>query len=230
MRARRIIAMAVLLAVVGQGQADMIVRFETTEGAFDVQLFDTAAPITCENFLAYVNAGDYATSFIHRSVPGFIVQGGGFTFTDAAGVADVPSRGSILNEPGISNTRGTIAMAKLGGDPDSATNQWFFNLADNSDNLDAQNGGFTVFGEVLGNGMDILDAIAALPVYNAGSPFDTLPLADYVDGPILQDNLVVVNSIDVISGMEVTPEPATLTLLALGALAMYRGRKRRQTR
>ena len=93
------------------------------------------------------------------------------------------------NEPGISNLRGTIAMAKLPGDPDSATNQWFFNLSDNSENLDNQNGGFTVFGEVLDTmSLNLVDGLAARPTVDASDidgAFTDVPirnLADFVEG------------------------------------------------
>jgi peptidyl-prolyl cis-trans isomerase A (cyclophilin A) len=88
----------------------------------------------------------------------------------------------VVNEPkpsgtsAANNVRGTIAMAKLGSDPNSATNQWFFNLADNSANLDAQNGGFTVFGRVLGSGMAAVDEMVKVPRFAYASPFDTVPL------------------------------------------------------
>ena len=128
------------------------------------------------------------------------VQGGGFTFSDAAGLANVPTDSPVQNEPGLSNLRGTIAMAKLGGDPNSATSQWFFNLSDNSANLDNQNGGFTVFGRVLGDGMDIVDAIAALPLVNAGSPFDTMPVVNWTSGTsITEQNLVIISSVELLN-------------------------------
>lgn len=167
-------------------------------GAWDVRLYNTATPLTVANFLNYANSGRYNDTFIHRSVPGFIIQGGGYTFVDGAGVSTVVKDAAVQNEYAISNLRGTIAMAKLGGDPNSATNEWFFNLADNSANLNNQNGGFTVFGRVLGAGMTPVDAIAALPRVNAGSPFDNLPLRNYTSpNPIQDANLVNFTSIGV---------------------------------
>ena len=177
-----------------------IVRFHTVLGAIDARLYDTATPLTTTNFVNYANDGDWNNTFIHRSVPGFVVQGGGFTFSDAAGLANVPTDSPVQNEPGLSNLRGTIAMAKLGGDPNSATSQWFFNLSDNSANLDNQNGGFTVFGRVLGDGMDIVDAIAALPLVNAGSPFDTMPVVNWTSGTsITEQNLVIISSVELLN-------------------------------
>lgn len=153
---------------------------QTALGDIGIELFDSAAPLTVANFMNYVNSGAYANSFIHRSVPGFIIQGGGYTWNGSIPVA-IAQNPPVVNEfdPSRSNVRGTIAMAKLSGDPNSATSQWFFNLADNSANLDYQNGGFTVFGQVIGNGMDVVDAIAALPVYNVGGAFTNLPLRNY---------------------------------------------------
>jgi cyclophilin family peptidyl-prolyl cis-trans isomerase len=171
--------------------AGTIVKFQSVFGDINVQLFDAQKPITVENFLRYVDGNLYDNSMIHRSVPGFVVQGGGFRAT----VPSPPSISSfppILNEPGIPNTRGTIAMAKLGGNPNSATNQWFFNLADNRSILDGQNGGFTVFGRVLGDGMTVVDAIAAVPVFNAdgGGVFGEVPLRNYTSGAVTNSNLV----------------------------------------
>lgn len=178
-----------------------IVRFSSPMGNVNVRLYDTATPLTTANFLNYANSGAWTDTFIHRSVPGFVVQGGGFNYlTDAGGYDYVTQHPAVQNEPGISNLVGTIAMAKLGGDPNSATNQWFFNLADNSSNLDNQNGGFTVFGRVIGSGMSVVNSIAALPTFNAGSPFDSLPLRNYTSGgPIQKANLVTFSSISVLN-------------------------------
>ncbi|MCX6937129.1 MAG: peptidylprolyl isomerase [Verrucomicrobia bacterium] len=133
-------------------------------------LYDAAAPLTVANFKNYIISGAYASNFFHRSVPGFIIQNGGFRFLSDTTYGAVPTSSAIQNEPGISNLRGTIAMAKLGGDPNSATSQWFINLADNSADLDAQNGGFTVFGRVLGDGMaNIVDVLANVTRYDASA-------------------------------------------------------------
>ena len=167
-----------------------VVRFDVNSPApldkVYVELFDQpgdgrtrTTPATVANFLSYVDGGHYQNTFIHRSVPGFVVQGGGFNVTGSPiSINNVTQFASVVNEPGNTNVRGTIAMAKLGSDPNSATNQWFFSLADNSSNLDNQNGGFTAFGRVLGGGMAAVDAMAAVPRFGYSSPFDTVPLRD----------------------------------------------------
>ena len=108
-----------------------------------------------KTFLNYVNKGAYTNSFIHRSARDtsnnpFVIQGGGFRWQNAApNLSPIPQDPPVENEFRVSNTRGTIAMAKLESAPNSATNQWFFNLRDtNAENLDNQNGGFTVFGKI----------------------------------------------------------------------------------
>jgi peptidyl-prolyl cis-trans isomerase A (cyclophilin A) len=171
-----------------------VVRFDVNAPApFDkvyVELFDQAGenrlrttPATVANFLSYVDGGHYQNTFIHRSVPGFVAQGGGFNVSGSPiNIGNVTQFAAVVNEPkpaGTSapnNVRGTIAMAKLGSDANSATNQWFFNLADNSANLDNQNGGFTVFGRVLGSGMAAVDEMVKVPRFGYASPFDTVPL------------------------------------------------------
>ena len=163
------------LAIPSTALATKVV-FDTSEGSIEVNLFDNGTPKTVENFLSYVNDGSYNDTIIHRSVPGFITQGGGFSFEGSLNLNKLPTKPSVINEPIYSNRRGTIAMAKLSGQPNSATNQWFFNLDNNQANLDVQNSGFTVFGQVI-EGMDIVDNIASIslcnsvpmPNYNCGS-------------------------------------------------------------
>jgi peptidyl-prolyl cis-trans isomerase A (cyclophilin A) len=178
-----------------------VVEFQTNMGNFEVNLYDNSTPATVTNFLDYVNNGDYTSSVIHRAVAGFVAQGGGFTYNQVLPLNSVQTGQAVVNEPVFSNVRGSIAMAKLGGDPNSATSQWFFNLSNNAANLDAQNGGFTVFGEVVGTGMDVVDAIAALPVFDFGGATGELPLrnytaADYTNGtPVDDTHLVIINAI-----------------------------------
>jgi cyclophilin family peptidyl-prolyl cis-trans isomerase len=169
------------------------VTMQTPFGAVEIELFDEATPKTVANFLKYVNEGAYENSFIHRSVEDFVVQGGGWYYVGPF-AESIPTGPPVMNEPGISNVRGTIAMAKQPNDPDSATSQWFFNLEDNSAQLDNSNGGFTVFGQVKGDGMEVIDQIADLPIYNAGPSVDQLPLIDYHQGdPVTRDNLVMID-------------------------------------
>jgi len=167
--ALRLLAVTVLFctaALLPRASDATVVKFETVLGDFEVNLYDNATPQTVSNFLNYVQNANYSESIFHRSVPGFIVQGGGFVTDQNAQISSIASNSPVNNEPTYSNVRGTIAMAKVAGDANSATKEWFFNLANNAENLDNQNGGFTVFGEITGDGMAILDALESLPTYN----------------------------------------------------------------
>jgi peptidyl-prolyl cis-trans isomerase A (cyclophilin A) len=173
--------------------ANTVLKLETTLGDVHIRMLDTDAPGTVANFMNYVNQGDYHDSFFHRMIPGFVLQGGGFTQID--GVGGVVSKGApTLNEFGRSNLRRTLAMAKVGPNlddpnddqnpntgPDSATNQFFFNLGNNSTNLDNQNGGFTVFAYVVGDGMEAIDLLSG----GLGDPYsvDGYNVQGYWDDP-----------------------------------------------
>lgn len=212
---------ALALAGLSASAQATIVQFQTVMGDFEVNLYDETTPKAVENFLAYVQAGAYTDSFIHRSMPDFIVQGGGYVFDYEEDVSDPIERlDPVANEPQWANVRGTIAMAKVSGDPDSATSQWFFNLADNTENLDNQNGGFTVFGEVMDDGMDVVDAIAEVERFNAGNGFSSLPLRDFEipeegETPTInEDHLVMVNNVVVLdaatdTAADLQPTPTT---------------------
>ena len=190
--------------VPGQTSTGQIVRFKTSLGDIDVQLLPESAPKTVENFMNYVNRGAYNNSIIHRSVPGFIIQGGGYTFANQT-FGEIRSDAPVVNEYRVSNTRGTIAMAKLGDNPNSATNQWFFNLANNAGNLNNQNGGFTVFGRIVNSsGLAIMDRIAAVRVPNppiVAQPLDQMPLIGYPNGSPNTWTPVVITSITPVSGI-----------------------------
>ncbi len=144
----------------------------------DMALFSNRTPITRQNFLKYVTDGDYTNSFIHRSSPGFVIQGGASNIINGS-IGSVPTDPPIVNEFGISNTLGTISMAKLGGNPNSATSQWFVSLGANTNNLDFQNGGFTVFGRMtrstFGNAQ-IFGNPSYFPTFNIGGIYNELPL------------------------------------------------------
>lgn len=215
---------ALTLAVASLPAAATIVEFETVLGNIQVNLYDESTPETVENFLAYVKSGAYDSSFFHRSVPDFIIQGGGFEYDEGDDRLQSIDTGSpVVNEPEWSNRKGTIAMAKQGGKPNSATSQWFFNLDNNHANLDVQNGGFTVFGEVI-SGMDIIENIADLPRFNLSDVHGALsdvPLRDYGqdemdnDQPVAPDNFVSILTITVIddsedSAADLNPVPNTL--------------------
>jgi len=135
----------------------MIVRFETSLGDFTVELDEESAPLSCRNFLRYVDEGFFDGTIFHRVMPGFMIQGGGFN----AEMKQKPTHEPIANEAdnGLRNRRGAIAMART-SDLNSATAQFFINVVDNGF-LDHRPGnfGYAVFGRVAG-GIDVIDKIA----------------------------------------------------------------------
>lgn len=189
----------------GVVSASTILRMQTVLGDVDLQLFDDLTPATAANFMNYVASDAYDGTFFHRSLPGFLVQGGGFTFDPgSSSFQAIPVDPAVVNELGRSNTRGTVAMHTLEGDPDSATSQFFFNLADNGGpprDLDTQNGGATVFAQVLGSGMAVVDAAAALSTFDLDGPgqsnLNNVPLRG-VPGSTA-DNLVSVTDVLVLA-------------------------------
>ena len=163
-----------------------MITLKTSKGDIKIKLFEEEAPITTKNFLDYINSGFYKGTIFHRVIPGFMVQGGGFS-TD---FVQKPTNDPITNEADnqLSNRRGTIAMART-NIVDSATSQFFINLVDN-DFLDfkaptPQHFGYCVFGEVV-EGMDVVDAIAAVPTGSRGMHRD-VPTENVVILDVIRD-------------------------------------------
>lgn len=226
----------------------MVVKQNVAQDDLFLRLFDGAAPNTVQNFLNYskgatLNGGSYTNTFMHRNAttsPGatkFVLQGGSYSYDSnngafeydivndlyTGGLERITTDPALINEFNLSNTRGTLAMAKIGErfedgngnqcfeagpdctlvdgtGPDTATSGWFVNLNDNSANLDNQNGGFTVFGEVINDGMTLIDQISNLFTWQFASihpDFSDLPLVDYQQpDPIQEQHLVTINPAD----------------------------------
>lgn len=156
--------------------ADPVVVLKTSMGDITIQLDPKNAPISTANFLAYVDKKFYDGTIFHRIIPGFVVQGGGFT----PGMNQKDTAASIKNEAsnGLKNLRGTISMART-NDPDSATSQFFLNLVDNPALDPGMNGpGYAVFGKIT-KGLDVLDKMAQVPTTTKG-PFENVPAQDVV--------------------------------------------------
>lgn len=198
---------------------ETIVQMQTSQGTIDLQLYNTEAPITVQNFLSYVNSGQYNNTLFYRAVQGFVDQTGADYPVDqnsnpinASTPSDtlVGNINTLSNAPTIQNeysdsrpnVLGTIAMAKVSGNPNSASTEWFINLADNSQNLDNQNGGFTVFGQVIGDGMTVAQTIGNLPTlgsYGASGTYADLPVVNYQSGGNIEaGNLVLVPTVSVV--------------------------------
>lgn len=170
-------ALAILPAALA-AQAAPQVKIETNMGDITVELNEKAAPKTVANFLAYVKSGFYKNTLFHRVIPNFMIQGGGFT----SGMDEKDTRAPIPIESrnGLSDARGTIAMART-NDPNSATSQFFINVKDNhflNANASRDGYGYTVFGKVIA-GMNTVDAIARVKTHSVGY-FDDVPIRDVV--------------------------------------------------
>jgi peptidyl-prolyl cis-trans isomerase A (cyclophilin A) len=171
-----------------------VAQGHTPFGTITVVLDEEKAPITVRNFLEYVRSGHYDGTIFHRVMPGFMIQGGGYT----PDLVEKPTRPPIHNEArnGLRNTRGTIAMART-NDPDSATSQFFINVRDNY-RLDfgIDGAGYAVFGEVV-DGMDVVDRIVSVPTTTRG-PHENIP----------QFSVVIERAYEVKAAAPAAPPPA----------------------
>ncbi|HZL35320.1 MAG TPA: peptidylprolyl isomerase [Tepidisphaeraceae bacterium] len=203
------------------------IEMQTPLGNIPLLLTDSATPQTVANFVNYIKAGEYSNTIVHRSVPGFVIQGGGYT-PDGNHIQTfnyvLPGESSTAT---LQNTTGTIAMALSNG-PGSANSEWFINLAVNS-NLDntVDGGPFTAFGNVIYNGMAIVNSIAALPIVNgdaqnAGlaqySIWGSLPVRNYAGpnpstGTLPTSDLVTNNTIVVPGGLTYAAQSSNPNLL-----------------
>jgi len=180
---RAVVAALALLVSIAAGAADAAnprVEIKTGMGAIVVELDPAKAPLTVENFLQYVKAGHYDGTIFHRVMPGFMIQGGGFT----PEFKEKPARKPVRNEAanGLPNAAGTIAMART-PDPHSATAQFFINVADNR-TLNfrfptADGYGYAVFGKVV-KGMDVVNRIVKVRTGPGPAPHENVPVKPVV--------------------------------------------------
>ncbi|MEI7821952.1 MAG: peptidylprolyl isomerase [Verrucomicrobiota bacterium] len=182
------------------------------KGTVNIQMAPASAPNTVTNFLNYVNAGTYTNTVVHRSIVGTppagfsIIQGGEFQWPAFGTVA---TNAPINMEFSLANTRGTIAMARTSA-LNSATSGWFFNVIDNTGVFNSGNQ-YAAFGTVIGSGMTVVDAVNALPTYNATSlnaAFTNYPLSGYTSPP----GYVNANSVRVTNASVVPLFPTTLVV------------------
>lgn len=152
------------------GKKNPMVLMETNMGTVKLELFEKESPVSVKNFLAYANSSFYSGTIFHRVIPGFMIQGGGFT----SDLKEKSTKAPIKNEAanGLKNTRGTLAMART-AIVDSATAQFFINVVDNDflnhRDTTMQGYGYAVFGKVV-EGMDVVDKIAAVKTGYKGMP------------------------------------------------------------
>ncbi|CNE23124.1 peptidylprolyl isomerase A [Yersinia nurmii] len=148
------------------------VLLTTSAGNIELALDNQKAPVSTQNFVNYVNSGYYNNTVFHRVIPGFMVQGGGFTADLQQKATNAPIKNEADN--GLRNLRGTISMART-ADKDSATSQFFLNVADNAFLDHGQRDfGYAVFGKVV-KGMDVVDKISQVQTENIG-PYQNVPV------------------------------------------------------
>ena len=184
--------LGLVLAATAQA-ANPQVELDTTAGKIRIELYPDAAPKTVEHFLSYVKSKQYDGTQFHRVIPGFMIQAGGYTADFAekpTPLPPIPHEGESSRKAGLSNTPGTVAMART-NDPQSANAQFFINVADNSRlnfrEPTPQGYGYVVFGKVVA-GMDVVNKIAAMPTGPAGRFSSDVP-----------KTLVIINSASVVS-------------------------------
>jgi peptidyl-prolyl cis-trans isomerase A (cyclophilin A) len=176
-----------------------VVRADTNQGSLSIRLTDSQTPQTVANFYDYINSGRYDNSIVSRLVGGFVLQGGGATFhssSSGGSLTEIPTFPTVANEFGASNVTDTIAMAQSGGDINSATDQFFFNLANNvkgatAPAIDLNTQKFTVFGQLLGpNDQALLTTLAGTATQNMStSPAGTsLKTVDLLNVPLFNYN------------------------------------------
>jgi len=160
--------------------ANMVkVTMETSKGVITLELDSEKAPVSVENFVKYAKAGHYDGTIFHRVIPGFMVQGGGFDTDMKQRDTNPPIK--IEADNGLKNTKGTVAMART-SDPNSATSQFFINIADNAfldhKSPTQQGWGYAVFGQVT-DGMDVVDSIEKVKTGN-NYGHQNVPLAEVI--------------------------------------------------
>ncbi len=161
------------IASAAEVKKNPVVEMDTSLGKIKIELFEKEAPISVKNFLDYAKSGFYTDTTFHRVIPGFMIQGGGYT----ADRKKKPANAAIKNEAanGLKNDRGTISMARTSA-PDSATSEFFINVVDNKmlNRPNPDGAGYAVFGKVI-EGMDVVDKIVNVKQKNQNVVFQNLP-------------------------------------------------------
>jgi cyclophilin family peptidyl-prolyl cis-trans isomerase len=172
MKIRTLFALAMFAFAAVAAAANPQVELKTNMGVITLELYADKAPKTVENFLQYVKDGHFKGTIFHRVIPGFMIQGGGFTVDFAQKKTRAPVQNEANN--GVKNDVGTIAMART-SDPNSATAQFFINVSDNQPlNFAPGNDGYAVFGKVV-KGMDVVKKIEAVETGNGPPPHQNVP-------------------------------------------------------
>ena len=196
----------------GDTAVNLVTNLPAPNTDIPLYLTDAATPKTVANFLRYITSGEYANTIIHRAIPGFVIQGGGYT-TDGTHIATFGTVTGESTSAVLKNTTGTIAMALSTG-PNSGTSEFFFNLADNANLDDTSNGGpFTAFGALVYDGLAHANAVAALNIVNDSAQvgaWDTVPTQDttVTNGATVTSvpaaDLVTINPVVVAGGLTYT--------------------------